>query len=227
MQTHLRSPLVTAKALATADVVSCGRLIAGFGVGSRDYEAEAARVPFERRGAIADDYLQAIIALWQDGPTTYDGPWVSFADLICDPKPLQRPRPPIWVGGNRSPALRRAIRFADGWVPWNVPVEHVAGIQNEVTERHGLRVRDDFRIVVSWAPLGGRGPRGTIPPPMKAPSRHEVNRCLEELAQWREFGATDFVLDIPAPSFAELQRALEWVAEYVISSASSDTATAV
>jgi probable F420-dependent oxidoreductase len=219
VQLHLRSPLITAKALATADAVSRGRLIAGFGVGSRGYEAEAARVPFDQRGSVADDYLQAIIALWSGQPTTYQGPWASFTDLICEPAPVQRPRPPVWVGGNRPPGLRRALRLADGWVPWNVTPGHVAQTRQIVAERHGLAGDDGFRIIVSWAPLGGRGPRGEPPPPYRNPRAGEIGRCVEELALWQEAGATDFVLDLPAPSFAELCRSLDWITESLIPAA--------
>jgi probable F420-dependent oxidoreductase len=219
IQLHLRSPLITAKALATADVVSGGRLIAGFGVGSRDYEAIAARVPFERRGAVADDYLRAVLALWGGKPTTYDGPWTSFTDLICDPAPVQRPRPPVWIGGNRPVGLRRALRLADGWVPWNVTPEHVEQTRVLVAEQNGLAAGDGFRIIVSWAPLGGRGPRGSEPPPYRAPGPCEIGRCLDEMARWRAAGATDFVLDLPAPSRAELGESLEWVAANIIPAA--------
>jgi probable F420-dependent oxidoreductase len=219
MQLHLRSPLITAKALATADAVSGGRLIAGFGVGSRRYEAEAARVPFDRRGSVADDYLAAILALWTGQPTTYQGPWTSFTGLICAPTPVQRPRPPVWIGGNRPVGLRRALRLADGWVPWNVTPEHVAQTRQIVAEKHGLVGDEEFRIVVSWAPLGGRGPRGEPPPPYRAPGAGEIDRCVDELARWREAGATDFVLDLPAPSFAELCRSLDWVTESLVPAA--------
>jgi probable F420-dependent oxidoreductase len=215
IQVHLRSPLITAKALATADVVSGGRLIAGFGVGSRDYEAAAARVPFEHRGALADDYLRAVLALWSGQPTSYSGEWVDFADLVCDPAPVQTPRPEVWVGGNRPVGLRRALRLADGWVPWNVTPEHVEQTRAVVAERYGLVVDHEFRVVVSWAPLGGRGPRGTEPPPFRRPGPEEVDRCVSELRRWRQAGATDFVLDLPAPSYLELCDAVEWFVEYV------------
>jgi probable F420-dependent oxidoreductase len=219
MQLHLRSPLITAKALATADVLSAGRLIAGFGVGSRDYESVAARVPFEQRGAIADDYLAAILALWSGAPTSYKGPWADFTDLICAPSPVQLPRPAVWIGGNRPVGLRRALRFADAWVPWNVTPEHVEETQRVVGERHGLAVDEDFRIVVSWAPLGGRGPRGEPPPPYRGPGPGELDRCVDEIGRWRTAGATDFVLDLPAPSYADLCESLDWVAESLVPSA--------
>jgi probable F420-dependent oxidoreductase len=211
IQLHLRSPLVTAKALATADVVSGGRLIAGFGVGSRDYEARAARVPFDRRGSVADDYLRAIIALWSGEPATYHGPWADFDDLICAPAPAQRPRPPLWIGGNRPVGLRRALRLADAWVPWNVTPAHVQSTLHAVTDGNGLVAPDDFRIVVSWAPLGGRGPRGEPPPPYRKPGPAEIGRCLDELGHWLAAGATDFVLDLPAPSRRSLIESLDWI----------------
>lgn len=114
-QAHLRSPLIAAKELATVDHLSGGRLIAGFGVGSRQHEAEAAGVDFQNRGAIADDHIAAMKALWGSEIASYRGRFVWFDDLMCEPRPKQLPRPPIWIGGTaRSACGGRCVSVTAG-----------------------------------------------------------------------------------------------------------------
>ncbi|MEW6636817.1 MAG: LLM class F420-dependent oxidoreductase [Actinomycetota bacterium] len=113
-----RSPLVQAKMLATLDALCSGRLILGIGVGWLPQEFEALGVPFHRRGVLTDEYLEAMRALWtSDGPTSFNGPTVSFRDVLCEPKPVQRPHPPLWIGGGSEAALRRAARGGAAWHP--------------------------------------------------------------------------------------------------------------
>jgi probable F420-dependent oxidoreductase len=218
-QVHLRSPLITAKGLATADVLSRGRLIAGFGVGSREYEARLANIDFSRRGQIADEYIEAIVALWTGVPVAFRGEIVDFDELVCAPAPVQRPRPEIWIGGNRTPGLRRALRRGDAWAPWSVTTDHVAGVIASVRDRDGMEIPDDFRIVVSLPALGGRAPRGQPAPAFEKPSDAQVQRCVDAVEGWREIGATDFVLDLPASSLDELFDAISWFADDVASEA--------
>lgn len=110
-------PVVTAKALATLDFLSGGRAVVTFGVGWLEGEFDALGVPFRERGRIADEYLAAIRTLLDDEEPQFEGRYVSFRDIAFEPKPLQ-PRLPIWLGGDADPALRRAARLADGWMPF-------------------------------------------------------------------------------------------------------------
>lgn len=113
-----RSPLVQAKLISTLDALSHGRLIVGVGVGWLQQEFEALGVPFDRRGALLDEYIEAMKALWtSDGPTSFHGPTIHFDDMVCEPKPVQRPHPPLWIGGGSEAALRRAAKLGSAWHP--------------------------------------------------------------------------------------------------------------
>ena len=113
-----RNPLVAAKALATLDVLSGGRLVVGVGVGWMREEFEALGLPpFEERGAVTDEYIRAFKELWTEDNPLFEGKYISFDDISFLPKPVQKPHPPIWVGGESRPALRRTAELADGWYP--------------------------------------------------------------------------------------------------------------
>ncbi|MBI1733589.1 MAG: TIGR03619 family F420-dependent LLM class oxidoreductase [Candidatus Rokubacteria bacterium] len=113
-----RNPVFTAKALATIDVLSSGRLTVGVGVGWLREEFEAlAAPPFKERGAVSDEYLRIFKTLWTTVPASFTGEHYSFADVQCLPVPVQKPHPPIWIGGHSPAALRRAARHGDGWHP--------------------------------------------------------------------------------------------------------------
>ena len=110
-----RNPLVLAKELASVDVVSDGRLIFGLGIGYLKAEFDALGVPFEKKGARADEYLEAILTVWTAAQPTYDGRFVSFAGIQALPRPVQKPHPPIVIGGQTPAAYRRAVTRGNGW----------------------------------------------------------------------------------------------------------------
>ena len=113
-----RNPLVAAKALATLDVLSKGRLVVGVGVGWMKEEFDTLGIPpFAERGAVTDEYLRAFKELWTSDDPTFNGDYCSFANIDFLPKPAQRPHPPIWVGGESRRAMRRTARLGNGWYP--------------------------------------------------------------------------------------------------------------
>jgi probable F420-dependent oxidoreductase len=113
-----RNPLLAAKALATLDVLSQGRLIVGVGVGWMREEFEALGLPpFEERGAVTDEYLQAFKELWTSDNPTFEGKYCRFSNISFLPKPTQKPHPPIWVGGESRRAIRRTAQLANAWYP--------------------------------------------------------------------------------------------------------------
>lgn len=113
-----RPAVLTAKMLATADVLSGGRIIAGCGVGWMPEEFEAlATPPFAQRGAVTDEYLDAFRTLWEQEHPSMQGEHVRFENITFMPKPLQKPRLPIWIGGESAVARRRTVRVGDGWYP--------------------------------------------------------------------------------------------------------------
>ncbi len=121
-----RPAVLAAKMLSTIDVLSEGRLTIGIGAGWLKAEFDAVvTTPFAERGAVTDEYLEAFRALWTQEHPRFDGRYTRFADLVFLPKPVQQPHPPIWVGGESGPSLRRAARFGDAWYPIGSNNQHL------------------------------------------------------------------------------------------------------
>ena len=114
----LHHPITIAKALSTIDWLSGGRTNVTFAAGWLKEEFDALGVPFNKRGRIMDEYLAAIIELWTKPVASFEGEFVSFRDVVCDPQGAQHPHIPIWLGGDSDAALRRLARFGSGWVPF-------------------------------------------------------------------------------------------------------------
>lgn len=113
-----RAPVLTAKIIATADVLSEGRVTVGVGAGWMAEEIAAIGAPpFAERGKVTDEYIKIFKELWTSDNPSYEGDYARFSDLLFKPLPVQKPHPPIWVGGESKPALRRAARLGDGWYP--------------------------------------------------------------------------------------------------------------
>jgi probable F420-dependent oxidoreductase len=113
-----RNPILTAKMLSTLDMLSKGRLILGAGVGWMEEEFELLDAPpFAERGAVTNEYLEAFIELWTKDDPKFEGKYVNFSNITFLPKPVQKPYPPIWIGGQSKPAIRRAARLGDAWHP--------------------------------------------------------------------------------------------------------------
>ena len=115
-----RSPLETARAFAGLDQLSGGRCILGVGVGWAREEYAALGVPFTERGRIADEYLNVIRKHWTEDISSFTGQFLSYENVSTGPKPLQRPHPPIWIGGASNAAMQRAVRYGDAWHPFKI-----------------------------------------------------------------------------------------------------------
>lgn len=113
-----RNPVVTAKMLATLDVLSGGRLILGAGVGWMEEEFKALGLNnFDQRGAVSNEYLRLFKELWTKDHPEFHGEHYQLSGAGFQPKPVQKPHPPIWIGGHTGPAIRRAAELGDGWMP--------------------------------------------------------------------------------------------------------------
>jgi len=113
-----RPAVVASKMLSTIDVLSGGRLVVGIGAGWLKVEIDAvATTPFVERGAVTDEYMDAMRAIWTQEKPVFQGKYVAVDGLLVDPKPVQKPYPPIWVGGESGPSMRRAARIGDAWYP--------------------------------------------------------------------------------------------------------------
>ena len=182
-----RNPITSAKALATLDLMSGGRLTVGVGVGWNEAEFAALGAPFRERGARTDEYLRLWQACWAPGKVSFSGKFVSFAEMHVNPKPVQQPHPPIWIGGTSDAALRRAARFAAVWQPTPLPVAQLVERQAvlrrtcEAAGRAPIPTRMSFRVELS--PITGSAP----PAGKDRPTGHGTPaEVAGDLARYRE-----------------------------------------
>lgn len=189
-----RHPLFMAKALATIDVLSGGRLIVGAAVGWLAEEFEALGIPFAERGARSDEALNVMQTIWTEAEPRFDGRFFSFSGIKAEPKPLQKPHPPIWIGGSSPAALRRAAEFAETWHPSHRPVEEIAAGARAFRELAKKRGRDTSRLeIVARAPLrvvtNGKAPE---PRPLLVGTADQI---VEDIGMYRAAGVTGFMFD--------------------------------
>jgi probable F420-dependent oxidoreductase len=151
-----RNPLLLAKELASVDVVSGGRLLLGVGAGWLEPEFKALGVPMQGRGERMDDALRAMRALWTMEHPAHHGPSASFRGVTAYPRPVQRPIPPIVVGGESPAALRRAVTMGNGWYGFGLTVEqtsqHIAALKRTTEQHERPTELGDLEITVT--PVG-------------------------------------------------------------------------
>ncbi|HYC56769.1 MAG TPA: LLM class F420-dependent oxidoreductase [Candidatus Binatia bacterium] len=152
-----RNPLVLAKELASVDVVSGGRLLFGVGIGYLEPEFRALGIPFDDKGARTMDYLRAMQAIWSMDRPAYDGRFASFCGVDAQPRPVQKPHPPIVFGGHTAAAFRRAVEVAQGWYGFAMDVETTRKAIEGIRMEEGRRQRDEGlgRLEISITPPAG------------------------------------------------------------------------
>jgi probable F420-dependent oxidoreductase len=112
-----RPPIPTAKALASIDRLSDGRLLVGIGVGHEPQESEVLGLPYHERGQMTDEFIRIMVALWTDAVVSFQGRYYSFQNVRPLMPPVQQPHPPLFIGGTSDAALRRIVEFNAGWHP--------------------------------------------------------------------------------------------------------------
>jgi probable F420-dependent oxidoreductase len=142
-------PIALAKALTTIDVLSGGRLMVGVASGWLREEFDLLGVPFRERGARTDEYLAVLRALWTEERVTYRGRFVRLEDAAFFPKPIQKPHPPIWIGGSSAAAFRRVGRVGDGWLAVPRAPAELAGDVATIRREAEAAGRDPSRIGVA------------------------------------------------------------------------------
>ncbi len=173
-----RQPVVLAKQLATLDMLSGGRLIFGAGAGWMKEEFQALNVPIAARGPRMDEYLEVMRRCWTEDDPTFDGRYYKLGDVGFYPKPVQKPHPPIWIGGAADGALRRVARYGDAWhgmAPPEVLAEGYAKVKRYAKE-YG-RDPDSIALTVRGEPMGWGDPA----------------LAIDQLRAYKEIGAS-FVL---------------------------------
>jgi probable F420-dependent oxidoreductase len=188
------APLVLAKALTSIDVVSQGRLDAGLGLGWAPEEFQAAGVSIERRGDRAEEFLACLREIWTEDPVEFSGEFYTVPRGFVDPKPVQRPHPPILLGGTAPRALRRAGAMSDGWISSSrFSAADVPGAVAAIHEgAHGAdRDPDDVRIIVRGV-LRLRDSNDADAPTLTG----TTSKLKEDLAAYAAGGVTEIFLDL-------------------------------
>jgi probable F420-dependent oxidoreductase len=211
-----RNPLILANELATVDRLSGGRAVLGIGVGWMDEEFEALGIPRRERGARTDEAILAMRTLWSaDGSCSFEGRFISFRDLALATSPITLGGPPVWVGGNEEPALRRALRLGDGWLGFEVFLEDVPEVRNTL-DRLGTELdRDPSHLELSVR-------RGLVPPfdvTNFLSGRRAISGSADEVAselnRYGDAGVSLVVLDL-AFTIPEMITTMEWLAADVM-----------
>ncbi len=201
------NPLVYAKQVATVDVLSEGRLTLGLAAGHLAGEFAALGVAFEERGQRMDEYLRILKVLWTEERPAFRGRFYGFADLIFEPKPVQKPHPPVYIGGDAEPVQPRAALLGDGWIPWLTTPEELPARLERIRELRARAGRSDaFEVLMLLA---------EFPPEDRLNLRRfripkaagEVLRVLDRLAR---AGAAGAIVHLPVGT-SGLQECLEWV----------------
>jgi probable F420-dependent oxidoreductase len=205
-----RNPVVTAKMLATLDVMSGGRLILGVGVGWMKEEFEAVQAPaFAERGKVTDEYLRLMRAMWTQEPTEFSGAHYRLPSVSALPKPRQKGGIPIWVGGHTDGALRRTGELADAWHPiamrppamllpdeYAQKVEVIRGWARKAG-RDPKSIGLSVRVPLELAPRAGKGAVSDLPG-----FRGSAADVVRHIRSYQALGVTHFVFD---PTAADLK----------------------
>ena len=212
-----RHAVVTAKMVSSLDALSGGRVVLGIGAGWMAEESAMLSVPFKERGAMTDEYLEAMRELWTSAKPSFSGKYTQFSDVLFEPRPVQKPHPPIWVGGHSQAALRRTARFGAAWHPINRPPEELRAGRAEIArlcrERGratppALTLRNDIRLLRA----GESAPTSTHAGRVLAGEPPALTAQIRELA---ECGVEELVLEFLAADGRELDAQMATFAERV------------
>ena len=215
-----RNPVLTAKMLSTLDVLSGGRLILGAGVGWMEEEFQALGLDtYAQRGAVTDEYIQIFKELWTKDDPVFQGEHYQLSGMGFMPKPVQKPHPPIWIGGHTNPAIRRAAKYGDGWMPIGLRppailepeelAEKIARLRR-LTVR-AVRPEDAVSLCFSTGVTFDDSPGAT-----RRMMSGRAEQIAADLRQYQDLGVRNFILGFPGESVAALDEAMEQFSKQVM-----------
>jgi probable F420-dependent oxidoreductase len=219
-----RPPVQMAKLISTLDVVSNGRLTVGVGAGWLKGEFRVLGVPYEERGALTDEYLRAMKALWTMDNPEFQGKHVAFTRLAFEPKCVQKPHAPVWIGGSGPRPRRRVVELGDGWMPMVGDLPELAKEIALVKEQARRAGRDGEKLSFNASVAFGErdetsetarahASRGAAEKRALASSPGEVT---ELVGRYREAGFTNLSLSFNWRTPDEYIRQIEWFAGKVM-----------
>ncbi|MFF0499872.1 TIGR03619 family F420-dependent LLM class oxidoreductase [Nocardia aobensis] len=212
-----RHPILAAKMLATLDVVSGGRLTVGTGVGYIEEEFEDLGGPFAERGPYTTECIQIWKKIWAGGTISHRGKFFEFDGVVSDHVPVQRPGPPVWIGGSVPATLRRVVEVGDGWHPIFLPLDQVESKTRQLKDMADRAGRTQPITLSYSAGFGSVGPDSASSagrPPLTGPI-DDVRRDIDRLI---ELGFTNIVFRFGSTSASNehVLRQIELVAEHIL-----------
>lgn len=212
-------PVELAKMYSTLDYLSGGRLIVGLAVGYMEWEFNLLGVSFKDRGALTDECLDAMIELWTKDKPRYDGKFVQFDHIVFEPKPTQKPHPPIWIGGYSKASLRRAARVGDGWWPWTVARAQLPDKMEYMKSQPEWQKRPrPFSIIMPL--FEGKTDRLTHKEIEHPKIVVEKDAILEQVGTLKNLGVTGTnIVTKPARGVEDYLESLEWFAQEILPNA--------
>ena len=221
-----RPAVLTAKMLATIDILSEGRLSVGIGAGWMKEEFEALGTPpHAERGKVTNEYIRAFKQLWTEDNPSLQGDYVNYADVIFEPKPVQKPHPPIFIGGESGPAMRRVVELGDGWYPIGANPRNRMDtrdrLKTNVEKLHALAQesgRDPATIQLAfWANWQGLGETGTADDGSRRLFMGSAEEIASDVAFFKDLGGSVLVFNFLSPAMNETLEKMERYAKEVLS----------
>lgn len=214
-----RNPVLTAKILATMDLLSNGRLVLGVGVGWMEEEFKVMHSqPFTERGKVTDEYLRIFKELWVSESPEFKGNYYEFSNIHFLPKPIQKPHPKIWVGGQSKAAIRRAVNLGDGWHPVGAipaaplePSQISAELEYLKTYSESKQRNPADLDIAMKAPLYDANAPG---PRRKFAGKDE--EILKDIEEYAELGVTHIIFDMRSTDLSETLERISWFSESII-----------
>jgi probable F420-dependent oxidoreductase len=215
-----RHPVLTAKILATLDVLSEGRMILGAGVGWMQEEFEALGLrTYTERGAVTNEYLRLFKELWTKDEPVFQGQYYQVSGIGFQPKPVQQPHPPIWIGGHTGPALRRAAELGDGWLPIGQSPPAIlepAELARKIARLRALTRqagRPEEAVALGFStPIAFERASG----PSRQMMRGQPEEIAADLRQYQALGVQHFIFNFRLDSVAGVQETMERIAREVL-----------
>ncbi len=204
-----RNPLMLAKQIATIEFIAGGRFTLGTAPGHLEREFEVLNIPFKARGKITDEYLEVLKECWTADEPQYSGYYNQFDHIVMDPKPVQKPFPPIFIGGNTKIAMRRAVKHGNGWIPWLITHDELADSLKYIREQPGFEEKkDNFEIVMPTTEYQVEDySHREIADTNIESGRDEIMREIEYL---QKAGVT--VAQVMPPKVETFEQCLDWLA---------------
>ena len=208
------NPIVLAKSLATLDVMSGGRLEVGVGVGAMKHESDSLGSDFKNRGAYANESIRVMRNLWADEDPEFEGSFFSYSGVKFSPKPIQKPYPPILIGGQGSSAMRRAASLGDGWHPnGSSPDKMASRIEKlgRIAESQG-RSLSDLKISVRSELDVLTSDSGSS----ESPTVGSKDQILETIDAYWKLGVREMVFSVSTDDTERIRTVMENFAEKVM-----------